>query len=40
MKELTLELLLANGSNYASWSAFVLNAFRSIDSNLEQIYDM
>jgi hypothetical protein len=36
-KEVTLEILLSNCSNYASWSTRVVNAFRTIDSQLEQI---
>jgi hypothetical protein len=37
-KEVTLELFLANGSNYTSWSAFVLNVFRSVDSDLQKFF--
>jgi hypothetical protein len=37
--EVTLEILLSNCSNYASWSTSVINAFRTIDSQLEQILD-
>ena len=37
--EVTLEILLSNCSNYASWSTSVINAFRTIDSRLEQIID-
>jgi hypothetical protein len=37
-QEVTLELLLGDGSNYTTWSASIINAFRSIDSNLEQIF--
>jgi hypothetical protein len=37
-KEVTLKLLLVDGSNYSPWSVSVLNAFTSIDSNLEQIF--
>jgi hypothetical protein len=36
--EVTLEILLSNCSNYA-WSTGVINAFRTIDSRLEQILD-
>jgi hypothetical protein len=35
--EVTLEILLSDCSNYASWSTSVINAFRTIDSQLEQI---
>jgi hypothetical protein len=38
-KEVTLEILLFDYSNYASWSTRVVNAFRTIDSRLEQILD-
>jgi hypothetical protein len=38
-KEVTLELLLSDGLNYACWSASVLNAFRSVDPHLEQIFN-
>jgi uncharacterized small protein (DUF1192 family) len=38
-KEVTLEILLSDCSNYASWSTSVVNAFRTIDSRLEQILD-
>jgi hypothetical protein len=37
--EVTLEILLYDCSNYASWSTSVINAFRTIDSQLEQILD-
>jgi hypothetical protein len=37
--EVTLEILLFDCSNYASWSISVINAFRTIDSQLEQILD-
>jgi uncharacterized small protein (DUF1192 family) len=37
--EVTLEILLSVYSNYASWSTSVINAFRTIDSQLEQILD-
>jgi hypothetical protein len=33
--ELTLELLLCDGSNYASWSASVVNAFRIMGPQIE-----
>jgi hypothetical protein len=35
--EVTLEILLPSCSNYVSWSTCVINAFRTIDSQLEQI---
>jgi hypothetical protein len=35
--EVTLEILLSDCSNYASWSTSVINAFRTIDPQLEQI---
>jgi uncharacterized small protein (DUF1192 family) len=35
--EVTLEILLSDCSNYASWSTNVINAFRTIDPQLEQI---
>jgi hypothetical protein len=38
-KEVTLEILLDDCSNYASWSTSVIKAFRTIDSRLEQIID-
>jgi hypothetical protein len=37
--EVTLEILLSDCSNYASWSTSVINAFRTIDPQLEQILD-
>jgi hypothetical protein len=37
--EVTLEILLSDCSNYVSWSTSVINAFRTIDSQLEQILD-
>jgi hypothetical protein len=37
--EVTLEILLPDCSNYDSWSTRVTNAFRTIDSQLEQILD-
>jgi hypothetical protein len=37
--EVTLEILLPDCSNYDSWSTKVINAFRTIDSQLEQILD-
>jgi hypothetical protein len=37
--EVTLEILLSDCCNYASWSTSVINAFRTIDPQLEQILD-
>jgi hypothetical protein len=37
--EVTFEILLNDYSNYASWSTSVINAFRTIDPQLEQIWD-
>jgi hypothetical protein len=37
--EVTLEILLPDCSNYDSWSTRVINAFRTIDPQLEQILD-
>ena len=37
--EVTLEILLSDCSNYDSWSSRVVNAFRIIDPQLEQILD-
>jgi hypothetical protein len=36
-KEVTLHLLLTNGSNYASWYVNVIMAFRSVYPQLEPI---
>jgi hypothetical protein len=38
-KEVTLEILFDDCSNYASWSTSVINAFRIVDSRLERIID-
>src|SRR5688572_31939317 len=38
-KEVTLEILLSGCSNYDSWSTRVINAFRTVDPQLEQILD-
>jgi hypothetical protein len=38
-KEVTLEILFSDCSNYDSWSTSVLNAFRTLDPQLEQIID-
>jgi hypothetical protein len=37
--EVTLEILLSDCSNYDSWSTRMINAFRTIDPQLEQILD-
>jgi hypothetical protein len=37
--EVTLEILLSDYSNYNSWSTRVINAFRIVDPQLEQIID-
>ena len=37
--EVTLEILLSDCSNYDSWSTRVINAFRAVDPQLEQILD-
>jgi hypothetical protein len=37
--EVTLEILLFDCSNYASWCTSVINAFRTMDPQLEQILD-
>jgi hypothetical protein len=37
--EVTLEILLSDYSNYDSWSTRVINAFRTVDPQLEQIID-
>ena len=39
-EEVTLELLLLDGSNYASWSASVLNVFRAMGPHIERIVDV
>ena len=36
-QEVTLELLLGDGSNYKSWSVSIYNAFMHIDPDLRQI---
>lgn len=38
--EVSLELLLLDGSNYASWSAHVLDVFRTMGPHIEQIVDV
>jgi hypothetical protein len=37
-QEVTLELLLGDGSNYKSWSVSIYNAFMHIDPDLRQIF--
>jgi hypothetical protein len=37
--EVTLEILLSDCSNYAPWSTNVINAFRTMDPQLNQILD-
>jgi hypothetical protein len=37
--EVTLEILLPDCSNYDSWSTKAINAFRTVDPQLEQILD-
>ena len=39
-EEVTLELVLLDGSNYASWSASVLAIFRDMDPQIERIVDV
>jgi len=39
-EEVSLELLLLDGSNYASWSASVLAVFRDMGPNIEWIVDV
>jgi hypothetical protein len=38
-KEVTLEILLSDCSNYDSWSTRVVNAFRTVDPQLEKNLD-
>jgi hypothetical protein len=38
-EEVTVELLNSDGSNYASWSFHLQNAFRSLSPEAEQIFD-
>jgi hypothetical protein len=38
-KEVTLEILFDDCSNYDSWSTSVINAFKTVDPRLEQIID-
>ena len=37
-QEVTVELLLGDGSNYKSWSVSIYNAFMSVDPDLRQIF--
>jgi hypothetical protein len=37
-QEVTVELLLGDGSNYKSWSVSIYNAFMHVDPNLRQIF--
>ena len=39
-EEVSLELLLLDGSNYASWSASVLNIFWAMGPHIERIVDV
>jgi hypothetical protein len=39
-EEISLELLLLDGSNYASWSASVLDIFRAMGPHIERIVDV
>ena len=39
-KEVSLEFLLSDGSNYASWSASMLDVFRAMGPHIEQIVDV
>ena len=39
-EEVSLELLLLDGSNYASWSASVLDVFRAMGPHIERIVDV
>jgi hypothetical protein len=38
-QEVTVELLLGDGSNYKSWSVSIYNAFMHVDPNLRQIFN-
>ena len=38
--EVSLKLLLLYGSNYASWSASVLDVFRAMGPHIERIVDV
>jgi hypothetical protein len=37
-QEVTVELLLGDGSNYKSWYVSIYNAFMSVDPDLRQIF--
>jgi hypothetical protein len=37
-QEVTVELLLGDGSNYKSWSVSIYNAFMSVDPDLRQVF--
>ena len=39
-EEVSLELLILDGSNYASWSACVLAVFRDMGPHIERIVDV
>ena len=39
-EEVSLELLLLDGSNYASWSASLLDVFSAMGPHMEQIVDV
>jgi hypothetical protein len=39
-EEISLELLLLDGSNYASWSASVLTVFKDMGPHIERIVDV
>src|SRR5579859_92713 len=39
-EEVSLELLLLDGSNYASWSASVLTMFKDMGPHIERIVDV
>jgi hypothetical protein len=38
-QEVTVEFLNSDGSNYASWSFYLYNTFRSLGPEVEQIFD-
>jgi hypothetical protein len=37
-QEVTLELMIGDGSNYKSWAVSILNAFMSVDPHLRQVF--
>jgi hypothetical protein len=39
-EEVSLELLLLDGSNYSSWSAGVLTVFKDMGPHIERIVDV